>query len=310
MNRPTVLETLATLRDYVRYAASRFSEAGLCFGHGTEGPLDEAAALVLHALHLPYDLPGGYFEARLIPEERQKILALIERRIEERKPLAYLTHEAIFAGLSFYVDERVLVPRSPIAELIENRFAPWLEPDEVIDLLDLCTGSGCIAIGCAHAFPYAAVDAVDISPAALAVARINIQKHDLGERVQAVESDLYSALGDKRYDLIVSNPPYVNQAEWRNLPPEFHAEPQLGLESGEDGLDCARRILQGAADHLKPNGVLVVEVGNTADALLKAYPDLPFCWLDFERGGEGVFLLTADQVVQVSASCATGAGNR
>jgi ribosomal protein L3 glutamine methyltransferase len=296
MNRQSTLETLATLRDYVRYAASRFAEAGLFFGHGTAGPLDEAAALVLHALHLPYDLPGGYFEARLVPEERERVLALIERRIDERKPLAYLTHEAPFAGLSFYVDDRVLVPRSPIAELIEHRFAPWLDADEVTDILDLCTGSGCIAIACAHAFPKVAVDAADISPSALEVTRINIGKHGLGDRVRAVESDLYATLDEKRYDLIVSNPPYVNLAEWRALPAEFHAEPRLGLESGEDGLDCVRGILKDAARHLKPNGILVVEVGSAAEALIEAYPDVPFCWLDFERGGEGVFLLTAGQV--------------
>ncbi len=297
MNRLAILETLATLRDYVRYAASRFAEANLCFGHGTAGPLDEAAALVLHALHLPYDLPGGYFEARLIPEERERVHALIERRVAERKPLAYLTHEASFAGLSFYVDERVLVPRSPIAELIESQFAPWLEdPDAVTDILDLCTGSGCIAIACAHAFPNAAVDAADISPDALEVARVNIGRHELEGQVRAVLSDVYSGLHGKRYDLIVSNPPYVNLAEWESLPAEFHAEPRLGLESGEDGLDCARNILRDAHRHLKPNGILVVEVGSAADALMRAYPEVPFCWLDFERGGDGVFLLTAEQI--------------
>ncbi len=299
MNHQAVLDTLTTLRDYVRFAASRFAEAGLFFGHGTAGPLDEAAALVLHALHLPYDLPGGYFEAKLLPEERERVLALIERRIAERKPLAYLTHEAPFAGLSFYVDERVLVPRSPIAELIENRFAPWLDVDEVTDVLDLCTGSGCIAIACAQAFPKAVVDAADISPDALEVARINIARHGLEDRVRAVQSDVYAGLGERRYDLIVSNPPYVNLDEWRALPPEFHAEPRLGLESGADGLNCVRKILQGAAGHLKPDGILVVEVGSAADALVEAYPEVPFFWLDFERGGDGVFLLDAKQVAQL-----------
>jgi len=303
MTRQTTVDTLITLRDYVRYAASRFSEAGLCFGHGTAGPLDEAAALVLNALHLPYDLPGGYFEARLVPEERERVYALIERRISERKPLAYLTREAPFAGHSFYVDERVLVPRSPIAELIERQFAPWLaEPEAVTDILDLCTGSGCIAIACAHAFPNAEVDAADISPDALEVARINIAKHGLEALVVAVESDVYSTLAGRRYDLIVSNPPYVNQTEWQSLPPEFHAEPRIGLESGEDGLDCVRRILRDADRHLKPGGILVVEVGSSAEALAEAYPQVPFCWVDFERGGDGVFLLTAEQIGEFSGA--------
>lgn len=293
-----ILDHLVTLRDYVRYATSRFTEAGLFFGHGTAGALDEAAALVLHALHLPYDLPGGYFEANLIPEERARVLNLIERRITERKPLAYLTNEAPFAGLSFYIDERVLVPRSPIAELIESQFAPWLEAEEVTDILDLCTGSACIAIACAVAFSDAQVDAVDISADALDVARINVERHEVGDRVHVIQSDVYSALADKQYDLIVSNPPYVNFSEWRDLPPEYHAEPRLGLESGDDGLDCVRRILKDAGRHLKPNGILVVEVGSAAEPLEDNFPDVPFFWLDFERGGDGVFLLTADQVNQ------------
>ncbi|CAL1241155.1 50S ribosomal protein L3 N(5)-glutamine methyltransferase [Candidatus Methylocalor cossyra] len=296
MDRRTVLEFLATPRDYVRFAASRFAEAGLCFGHGTASPLDEAAALVLNALHLPYDLPGGYFDARLLPDERARVMELIERRIAERKPLAYLTREAPFAGLSFYVDERVLVPRSPIAELIEKRFAPWIEAERVGKVLDLGTGSGCIAIACAVAFPGAAVDAVDISPEALEVARLNIARHGLEDRVRPVQSDLYAGLGDRRYDLIVSNPPYVSREEWQRLAPEYHAEPRLGLEAGDDGLDCVRRILRGAAGHLGPEGVLVVEVGGAAAALERAYPDVPFLWLEFERGGEGVFVLTATEL--------------
>jgi ribosomal protein L3 glutamine methyltransferase len=296
VNREGLIEHLVTLRDYVRFAASRFTEAGLFFGHGTAGSLDEAAALVLHALHLPYDLPGGYFEARLTPGERESVLDLIERRIEERRPLAYLTQEALFAGLSFYVDERVLVPRSPIAELIGRRFSPWLEANEAMDILDLCTGSGCIAIACAFAFPEANVDAADISVDALDVASINVRRHELEDRVALIQSDIFSGLAGKRYDVIVSNPPYVNSAEWRNLPDEFHAEPRLGLEAGEDGLDCVRRILQGAAEHLQPEGILVVEVGSAAEALVRSFHDVPFCWLEFEQGGDGVFLLTADQV--------------
>jgi len=296
VNREGLIEHLVTVRDYVRFAASRFTEAGLFFGHGTADSLDEAAALVLHALHLPYDLPGGYFEARLTPGERESVLDLIERRIEERRPLAYLTHEALFAGLSFYVDERVLVPRSPIAELIGRRFSPWLEANEAMNILDLCTGGGCIAIACAFAFPEANVDAADISAEALDVASINVRRHELEDRVALIQSDIYSGLAGKRYDVIVSNPPYVNSEEWRNLPDEFHAEPRLGLEAGEDGLDCVRRILQGAAEHLQPEGILVVEVGSAAEALVRSFHDVPFCWLEFEQGGDGVFLLTADQV--------------
>ncbi len=294
-----VTDHLTTLRDYIRWGASRFNNAGLFFGHGTANAIDEAAALVLHALHLPHNLPGGYFSSVLTPDERLEVLGLFERRIAERKPAAYLTHEAWFCGLPFYVDERVLVPRSPIAELIEKRFSPWIgQSQEVTDILDLCTGSGCIAIACAMAFPEAYVDAVDISPEALAVADTNIVRHELAGQVQALQSDLFEAVGDKRYDLIVSNPPYVNSDEWRGLPPEYHAEPRLGLESGRSGLDCARRILREAEAHLKPDGLLIVEVGSSADALEAAYPDIPFCWIDFEHGGDGVFLLTAEQLAE------------
>jgi ribosomal protein L3 glutamine methyltransferase len=293
----TVTTQLTTLRDYVRWGASRFNAAGVYFGHGTASATDEAVALVLHALHLPHDLPSGYFGCVLLPEERERIVDLIERRIGERKPAAYLIGEAWFCGLPFYVDERVLVPRSPIAEPIERQFSPWLsEPESVTDILDLCTGSGCIGIACALAFPKARVDLVDISASALEVARRNIDRHELGDRVSAVESDLYGALGGRRYDLIISNPPYVNTEEWQALPAEYHAEPKLGLESGRDGLDCVRRILSEAETYLKPDGLLVVEVGSSAEALEEAYPRVPFCWLDFERGGDGVFLLTAEQV--------------
>lgn len=293
---PDVTEILVTLRDYIRWGASRFSAAGLHFGHGTATPLDEAAALVVHVLHLPHDLPADYFAATLTGEERVAVVQLIERRIDERKPLAYLTQEAWFAGLPFYVDERVLVPRSPIAELVANRFTPWLDPDRVHAILDLCTGSGCIAIACAYAFPGVRVDAVDLSPDALAVAAENIRRHQVQEQVELIASDLCSELGSRTYDLIVSNPPYVNRDEWVQLPAEYHAEPRVALESGTDGLDCIRRILQQTASHLNPMGALVVEVGSSSEALLAAYPEIPFIWLEFERGGDGVCLLTAEQL--------------
>jgi len=293
-----VLTTLTTIRDYVRWSASQFAQAQISFGHGTTSALDEAVALVLHTVHQPYNLSETYFESVLTLSERQAVVDIVDRRINERLPAAYLTHEAIFAGLSFYVDERVLVPRSPIGELIAQRFSPWVDEDQVERVLDLCTGSACIAIACAYAFPEALVDAVDLSPDALNVAEINVDKHQLTDSVALYKSDLFKQLPEEQYDIIVSNPPYVSQGEWSALAPEFRAEPDMGFLGGESGLDLVLRILADAGDYLTEQGILVVEVGSSAQTLQDAFPDVPFYWLDFERGGDGVFLLTADQVNQ------------
>jgi ribosomal protein L3 glutamine methyltransferase len=290
-----VIDTLISIRDYIRWGASRFAESRVYLGHGTLTPLDEAAAIVLHTVHQPYDLSDPYLETRLTQAERRAVVELINRRISERKPSAYLTHEAIFAGLSFYVDERVLVPRSPIAELIAERFEPAVDESQVFNILDMCTGSACIAIACAYAFPEAHVDAVDLSAEALEVAKINIQKHDRAETVTLYQSDLFNELPVKPYDIIVSNPPYVSEAEWQGLPAEFHTEPDLGFKGGVSGLDLVIKILVSASRYLADAGILIVEVGNTAEALQEKFPEVPFYWLEFEKGGDGVFLLTAEQ---------------
>lgn len=291
---------LQTIRDIIRFATSRFNENGLYFGHGTDNEWDEASTLVLHALHLPHSLYLNVIDARLTEDEKDIIFELIDQRVSRRIPVPYLTNEAWFSGLAFYVDERVLIPRSSIAELIENRFEPWIQANHVHRILDLCTGSGCIAIACAYAFPEAEIDAVDISPDALAVAKINCLRHHAEDRVSLIESDLFNNLPEKKYDLIVSNPPYVSQEEMDTLPEEYLHEPALGLEAGEDGLDYIRRIAHDASDYLSAHGVLIVEVGNSEQTLMDSFPDAPFTWIEFERGEGGVFVLTKDQVDQIS----------
>ena len=285
--------SLDTVADFIRWGASRFNAAGLVFAHGTDNAVDEAAALVLHALHLPHDVPAWLLAGRLTPDEKQAVVELLERRIRERKPAAYLTGRTWFAGLEILVDERVLVPRSPIAELIETGFAPWIDPQRVSAVLDLCTGSGCIALACAVAFPRSVVDAVDVSPDALDVAARNVEAQGAGGRVRLLRSDLFASLAGRRYDLIVSNPPYLSERELAGLPPEFAHEPRLGLAAGRDGLAFVSRILADVRRHLTDAGILVLEVGSAAESVTQAWPELPFIWPDFTRGGSGVLVLTA-----------------
>ncbi len=285
---------LRTLRDHIRWAVSRFHGEQLFFGHGTDNAWDEARQLVLGALHLPWEVADAYLDCRLEEDEQEYLLALLKRRIEERVPTAYLLGEAWFCGLPFIVDERVLVPRSPIAELIGQHFAPWL-PAEPARILDLCTGSGCIGIACAFAFPEAEVVLADLSFEALEVANQNIERHELEERVYTVQGDGFAGLPGQRFDLIVSNPPYVDAEDFADMPAEYQHEPELGLACGDDGLDLVRRMLAEAADHLSEQGLLIVEVGNSQVHVEALYPEVDFTWLEFEQGGHGVFLLAAKQ---------------
>ena len=280
----------------IRTIAERFDKAQLAYGHGTDNPLDEAAWLVFAALRLSHADAPAVYSTDVADEQVAKATALAKRRIDDRVPLAYLLNQAFFAGHEFYVDERVLVPRSPFAELIHAQFSPWIEPGTVHAAVDLGTGSGCIAIALAHAFADASVDAVDISSAALAVTTINIERHGLVGRVTPVQSDFFSALGGKQYDLIVSNPPYVDRQDMESMPSEYHHEPELGLAAGDDGLESVHKILQDASRFLTDNGILVCEVGNSQSALEAAYPDTAFVWLEFEEGGAGVFLLTKNDL--------------
>jgi len=331
------IDDLLTIRDYLRYAASQFAASEIFFGHGTDNVWDEAVHLVMRSLHLPLENNTQFLDARLTRDERVLILERVGRRINERVPLAYLLGEAWFMGMPFHIDERVLVPRSPIGELIENGFQPWLgdkplgeawfmgmpfhidervlvprspigeliengfQPwlgDKPVErILDLCTGSGCIGIGAASVFEDARVDLSDISPEALAVAESNIELHELRDRVRTVQSDVFENIIG-RYDIIVSNPPYVDAEDLSDMPREFHHEPALGLAAGNDGLDIAHRIIAGAAEHLSPKGLLVVEVGNSWVALDEAYPDLPMTWLEFSNGGDGVFAISEQDLRQ------------
>jgi ribosomal protein L3 glutamine methyltransferase len=292
---------LITIRDFLRWAVSCFQAAKLYYGHGTDNAWDDAVALVLHTLHLPADINPNVLDAKLLLSERAALIEKISRRTNDRIPVAYLTQEAWFGGMPFYVDHNVLIPRSPLAELIENQFQPWLEPEKINTILDLCTGSGCIAIACAQAFPEAEIDASDISTAALAVAKINVSKHELTHQVHLHQADLFNHLPAKKYDLIVSNPPYVSAAEMQSLPAEYLHEPALALAAGEDGLDQAIKIMQQAPAYLSADGILIVEVGNSEEALAERFPEIPFTWLEFQNGGGGVFLLTATQLQEAQS---------
>jgi len=291
---PPELETLA---DWVRYAVTRFEVAEVYYGHGSDNAVDEAFYLITQGLNLAYDIPPYMMQAKLTAEEKTNIFQLIQRRVIDRVPLPYLTHKAWFAGLEFYVDERVLIPRSPIAELIEAGFQPWLQVDEVESILDLCTGSACIAIACAMAFPEADVVASDIDSSVLEVAAENVKAHEMEHRVTLCQSDVFDGLAaDQKFDLIISNPPYVDDEDMQSLPPEYRHEPGLALAAGENGLQVVDKILSGAYARLKDNGMLVIEVGNSADALLDAYPNIEFTWFEFERSETPVFFLYKEQL--------------
>ncbi len=289
-----------TPRDLLRYAVTRFNTAKLFFGHGSAEALDEAAYLILHTLKLPLDKLDPFLDARLLPEEVAQVLAVIERRATERVPAAYITNEAWLGTYAFYVDERVIVPRSFIAELIPQQFSPWIEdPYAVENVLELCTGSGCLAIMMADAFPNAVVDAVDISPDAIAVAETNIRGYSLEGRVNPIQSDLYQNVPFKKYDMIITNPPYVNSDSMSRLPMEYLKEPQIALDGGADGMDLVRKIVAGAAQRLTPNGILMVEIGNERDYAEAAFGHLGLTWLTTSAGDDMVFLLTAEQLQHI-----------
>jgi ribosomal protein L3 glutamine methyltransferase len=291
------LPALPNIKQALTWVEQQFKASDLYYGHGSDSPWDEAVFLVLHTAKLPLTSGEEVLDVALNQEQQQKIIELTAKRVHDRIPLPYLLHEAWFCGLQFYVDERVLIPRSPIAEVIDAQFAPWMQPNKIRKALDLCTGSGCLAIAMAYALPQTIVHATDISEDALAVAKINVNAHQLDKRVKLIQSDLYQGLEGETYDLIVSNPPYVDAEDMAALPEEYGHEPELALAAGEDGLSLVRTILREAPHHLNPNGVLICEVGNSQLALTEQYPDVPFTWLEFQHGEAEVFLLTYDQLV-------------
>jgi ribosomal protein L3 glutamine methyltransferase len=290
---------LQTIRDWLRYAVSRFENSDIFYGHGTDNSYDEAVWLIMSALHLPHDTLNNFLDARLTTEESQHLATLIEKRVTDHIPTAYLVNEAWLRGFKFYVDERVIVPRSFIAELLEDGLQPWVEfPEMVESAADICTGSGCLGILLADAFPNAHIDVVDISPDAIDVCNINIGRYGLEHQIQAVQSDMFTALKGRKYDVIISNPPYVDAPSMSELPEEYRKEPQLALGSGVAGLDHTHTLLTQAAEYLNDGGILVVEIGHNRDALHEAYPELPFTWLDTSAGDQFVFMLTKEDLIE------------
>jgi ribosomal protein L3 glutamine methyltransferase len=289
---------LKTIRDLVRWSTSEFNRNDVFTGHGTDNTLDESLALVLHSLSLDYSIPDNYLDSHVTKKEKQQILNLIRARIDTRKPLSYLTGHALFAGLDFVVNEHVLVPRSPFAELINHSYFPWVEPEQLSNALDLCTGSGCIGIATAYYLPHLKMTISDISEKALEVSRQNVGLYNLQDRVTVIHSDLFENIPSTKFDLIVSNPPYVSSSEYESLPPEYHQEPRLGLESGTDGMDIVSEILKQAASFLADNGVIIIEVGASAELLMQRYPDIQFNWIEFEMGGDGIFVMTREELEQ------------
>jgi ribosomal protein L3 glutamine methyltransferase len=297
IDQEQVVNELYTIRDFVRWSLTQFSRGQVFFGHGTDNAWDEAVQLVLGAVGLPWDTNPAVLDARLTFSERMRVVEFLRQRVDERKPLPYVIGEAWFLGMPFYVNENVLIPRSPIAELVQARFSPWLRPGPVERILDLCAGSGCIGIGCADVFEEAEVDLVDVSVQALEVAARNVSRYQLDDRVNVIQSDLFSALQGRCYDLIVSNPPYVDAADYAAMPAEFRHEPELALTSGEDGLDITRTMLRQACEFLREDGLLVVEVGNSEVHLMQQFPDVPFIWVELEHGN-GVFAISAEDLQQ------------
>jgi ribosomal protein L3 glutamine methyltransferase len=294
-----VTKDFKTIIDFLRFGFSRAEQSQLFYGHGTDNAWDDIWVLILSSLSLPLNVEPMLLQANLTIDEKKLLCNNLEKRIEKNIPVPYLTHEAYFCDLSFYVDERVLIPRSPIAELIKQQFSPWVEPDNVLKVLDLCTGSGCIGIACCYAFPDARVDVADISGDALEVAKINMEKHGVEDELNLIKSDCFDDIPVLQYDLIISNPPYVGTEEMQTLPAEYKHEPTLALETENNGLAIVDNILKNAGKYLSEDGILVIEVGNSEQALIDAYPDVPFMWADFEHGGSGVFILTSQQIRQL-----------